>query len=69
MTLLTSPDPSGHLNISGKILFGAFGVLAGIAGIALAAPTGGSSLVLAAGIIGGIAGMTSGALANCVWCD
>ncbi|EDK31099.1 hypothetical protein VSWAT3_13542 [Vibrionales bacterium SWAT-3] len=54
-------DPSGHLNIS-KILFGAFGVLAGIVGIALAAPTGGSSLVLAAGIIGGIAGMTSGAL-------
>ncbi|AXB31061.1 TPA: RHS repeat-associated core domain-containing protein [Vibrio campbellii] len=54
-------DPSGHLNIS-KILFGAFGIIAGIVGIALAAPTGGSSLVLAAGIIGGIAGMTSGAL-------
>ena len=54
-------DPSGHLNIS-KILFGAFGIIAGIVGIALAAPTGGSSLVLAAGIIGGIAGMTSGTL-------
>lgn len=54
-------DPSGHLNIS-KILFGAFGIIAGIVGIALAAPTGGSSLVLAAGIIGGIAGMASGAL-------
>lgn len=54
-------DPSGHLNIS-KILFGAFGIIAGIVGVALAAPTGGSSLVLAAGIIGGIAGMTSGAL-------
>lgn len=54
-------DPSGHLNIS-KILFGAFGIIAGIVGIALAAPTGGSSLVLAAGIISGIAGMTSGAL-------
>ncbi|PQJ45734.1 RHS repeat-associated core domain-containing protein [Vibrio campbellii] len=54
-------DPSGHLNIS-KILFGAFGIIVGIVGIALAAPTGGSSLVLAAGIIGGIAGMTSGAL-------
>ncbi|CAM3193225.1 RHS repeat-associated core domain-containing protein [Vibrio neptunius] len=58
---LNFTDPSGHLNIS-KILFGAFGVIAGIVGIALAAPTGGSSLVLAAGIIGGIAGMTSGAL-------
>ncbi|PSV20626.1 RHS repeat-associated core domain-containing protein [Photobacterium leiognathi subsp. mandapamensis] len=54
-------DPSGHLNIS-KIVFGVFGILAGIVGIALAAPTGGSSLVLAAGIIGSIAGMTSGAL-------
>ncbi|HDM8042101.1 TPA: RHS repeat-associated core domain-containing protein [Vibrio campbellii] len=54
-------DPSGHLNIS-KILFGAFGIIAGIVGIALAAPSGGSSLVLAAGIISGIAGMTSGAL-------
>ncbi|EKF9160636.1 RHS repeat-associated core domain-containing protein [Vibrio cholerae] len=54
-------DPSGHLNIS-KILFGTFGVIAGIVGIALAAPTGGSSLLLATGIIGGIASMTSGAL-------
>jgi RHS repeat-associated protein len=54
-------DPSGHLNIS-KILFGTFGIIAGIIGIALAAPTGGSSLVLAAGIIGGVASMTSGAL-------
>ncbi|PKQ75540.1 RHS repeat-associated core domain-containing protein [Aeromonas sobria] len=54
-------DPSGHLNIS-KILFGTFGIIAGIVGIALAAPTGGSSLVLAAGIIGGVASMTSGAL-------
>lgn len=54
-------DPSGHLNIS-KILFGAFGIIVGIVGIALAAPTGGSSLVLAAGIISSIAGITSGAL-------
>lgn len=54
-------DPSGHLNIS-KILFGAFGILAGIVGIALAAPTGGSSLVLAAGIIGGVASLTGSAL-------
>lgn len=54
-------DPSGHLNIS-KILFGAFGIVVGIVGIALAAPTGGSSLVLAAGIISSIAGITSGAL-------
>lgn len=54
-------DPSGHLNIS-KILFGTFGMIAGIVGIALAAPTGGSSLVLAAGIIGGVASITSGAL-------
>ena len=54
-------DPSGHLNIS-KILFGTFGILAGLVGIALAAPTGGSSLVLAAGIIGGVSSITSGAL-------
>ncbi|WP_100753952.1 RHS repeat-associated core domain-containing protein [Vibrio salilacus] len=54
-------DPSGHLNIS-KILFGVFGVVTSIIGIALAAPTGGSSLVLAAGIIGGLAGLTGGAL-------
>ena len=54
-------DPSGHLNIS-KILFGVFGIATGIIGIALAAPTGGSSLVLASGIIGGSAGVTSGAL-------
>lgn len=54
-------DPSGHLNIS-KILFGVFGVVTSIIGIALAAPTGGSSLVLAAGIIGGLAGATGGAL-------
>ncbi|PKQ80138.1 RHS repeat-associated core domain-containing protein [Aeromonas sobria] len=54
-------DPSGHLNIS-KILFGTFGMIAGIVGIALAAPTGGSSLLLAAGIIGSVASITSGAL-------
>jgi RHS repeat-associated protein len=54
-------DPSGHLNIS-KILFGTFGMIAGIVGIALAAPTGGSSLLLVAGIIGSVASITSGAL-------
>ncbi|AUI86313.1 RHS repeat-associated core domain-containing protein [Vibrio azureus] len=54
-------DPSGHLDIK-KIIFGVFGVITGIIGIALAAPSGGSSMLLAAGIISGVAGIAGSSL-------
>ncbi|GEM74683.1 RHS repeat-associated core domain-containing protein [Vibrio sagamiensis] len=54
-------DPSGHLNIK-KILFGVFGIITGAIGILTAAPSGGASLLLAAGIISGAAGMIGGSL-------
>lgn len=54
-------DPSGHLNI-GKIFWGVVGVIAGVAGIMFAAPTGGSSLLLAAGVIGGVSGIVGSSL-------
>lgn len=54
-------DPSGHLNI-GKIFWGIVGIIAGVAGIIFAVPTGGSSLLLAAGVIGGVSGIVGGSL-------
>ena len=54
---INASDPSGH-----SLFWNAFGLVAGIAGLIGAIVTGGSSLVLAAGIIGGISAITSASL-------
>lgn len=55
---LNAFDPSGHLSLK-SILLGVFGALVAIVSIIAAPFTGGSTIAIAAGIIGGVLGLIS----------